>query len=62
MARQTSKSSSSAFAEVLTVDADEFRRAAKKIRESVTSKKDALKILVDAGIYTKSGNLSSRYK
>ncbi|MCR4378966.1 MAG: hypothetical protein NUV50_12845 [Rhodospirillales bacterium] len=61
--RQASRSSSSsAFAEVRTVDADEFRRAAVKIRKNIKSKAAALKVLVDAGIYTTSGNLRSHYK
>lgn len=62
MDHKPSRASSCAFAEVAVVDADAFRRAALKIRKSIKTKDAARDALVDAGIYTRSGKLSSHYK
>jgi pyrimidine operon attenuation protein/uracil phosphoribosyltransferase len=60
--RKLSHVSSCAFSEVSGIDAVAFRRAAAKIRKSIKTKDAARDALVDAGIYTRSGKLSSHYK
>lgn len=57
------KMASVTFAELGTVDVTNFKRAAKKYKvRAMKTKAAARQALVDTGIYTKSGKLSSHYK
>lgn len=64
MSRKKNESVKSGPTNLMTREAVErFRKAAEDFtREALRSKESALKVLVDSGIYTKSGKLAKKYR
>lgn len=64
MSRKKNESVKSGPTDLMTREAVErFRKAAEDFtREALRSKESALKVLVDSGIYTKTGKLAKKYR